>query len=203
MRVLMTGGTGLIGRAFCQKALEKKWKLTLTTRKPPKNPLPDVEYVIWKGDKIDPQSVGPADAVINLAGCGIADHRWTAEYKKQILTSRVNSTRACVDYIREHESRFGFKPQVFISASAVGYYGTHRDAPVVETDGPGKDFLSQVGVEWEAAAQGAGVRTVIMRTGVVLAREGGAFPRLLKPFKFYAGGYIGSGKQGFPWVHID
>jgi uncharacterized protein (TIGR01777 family) len=143
------------------------------------------------------------DAVINLAGCGLADQKWTPEYKKLILSSRVNSTRACVEYIREHETRFGTKPEVFLSASAIGYYGTHRSEPVTETDGPGNDFLSRVGVEWEAAAQGAGIRTVILRTGVVLAQEGGAFPRLLKPFKFYAGGYVGCGKQGFPWIHID
>lgn len=203
MRILLTGGTGLIGRRFCVAAKEKGWELTLTTRKLPQNPVPGIKYVVWDAEKIDPGAVGPVDVVINLAGCGIADHKWTSEYKKLILSSRLGTTRACVEYLREHESRFGSRAQAFLSASAIGYYGTHRDVPVVETDGPGNDFLAKVGVEWENAAYGAGVRTVIMRTGVVLAQEGGAFPRLLKPFKFYAGGYIGTGKQGFPWVHID
>jgi uncharacterized protein (TIGR01777 family) len=203
MKVLLTGGTGLIGRRFCRQAREKGWDLTLTTRNIPKQAQEGVKYVAWDGQSIDPNAVGPVDAVINLAGCGIADQKWTPEYKKLILSSRLNSTRACVEYIRQHEARFGTKPGVFLSASAVGYYGTHRSEPVTENDGPGNDFLSKVGVEWEAAAQGAGIRTVILRTGVVLAQEGGAFPRLLKPFKFYAGGYVGCGKQGFPWIHID
>lgn len=193
----------MIGPKFCAAALQKGWELTLTTRNVPKNPVQGVKYIVWNAETIDAEAAGPADVVVNLAGCGIADQKWTPEYKKLILSSRLNSTRACVEYIREHESRFGCRPQVFLSASAIGYYGTHRNTPVIESDGPGNDFLSKVGVEWEAAAQGTGVRTVIMRTGVVLAKEGGAFPRLLKPFKFYAGGYVGCGKQGFPWVHID
>lgn len=200
MRILITGGTGLIGTRLSNELARRGEEVYILTRSPEKyRPKDNLHYVQWDGQQVPTQEVGQADYVINLAGAGIADHRWTRAYKNLILSSRINTTTACVNYIKALEN----KPKAFLSASAVGYYGTHREKPVTEEAGPGKDFLSKTCVKWEKSAEGTGVRTVLLRTGIVLAEEGGAFPKLLTPFKFYAGSYLGNGKQGFPWIHIE
>jgi uncharacterized protein len=185
MHVLITGGTGLIGTHLVPSLLAASHQVTVLTRSARPTQLAGLRFVAWDGKRI-PEEVGQVDAVINLAGAGIADGRWTPEYKRLILESRVDATSACVRFIRGLPN----KPSVFLSGSAVGYYGTGRTVPV------------DTSRKWEAAAADAGIRTVILRTGVVLANEGGAYPKLLAPFKLYAGGYIGDGKQGFPWIHI-
>lgn len=197
MRILITGGTGLIGKHLTPELIESGHEVVILTRKSA-HTTGHVHHVHWNG-KVIPDSTGPADVVINLAGASIIDHPWTKEYKKLIRTSRVQCTQACVDYIKRQNP----KPRVFLSGSAVGFYGTQNPRHLDETAPPGKDFLARTGIEWENLAKAAPVRTVLLRTGVVMARDGGAFPRLLTPFKFYAGGYLGSGKQGFPWIHID
>jgi uncharacterized protein (TIGR01777 family) len=197
MHILITGGTGLIGTHLVPSLLAAFHEVTVLTRAARPTQLAGLRFVAWDGKRI-PDEVGNVDAVINLAGAGIADGRWTPDYKRLILESRIDATSACVRFIRGLTRA----PEVFISGSAVGYYGTARTEPVDESSGPGHDFLSLTSRKWEAAAADAGIRTVIIRTGVVLANEGGAYPKLLAPFKVYAGGYIGDGKQGFPWIHI-
>jgi uncharacterized protein (TIGR01777 family) len=198
MHVLITGGSGLVGSYLTPHFLSQNYEVTILSRSARTSGHNKQRFVRWDGKNI-PSEVGNVDIVINLAGVGVMDDRWTENYKRQILDSRINSTTACVKFIQSAAS----KPQLFISASAVGYYGTKQPVPLDETAPPGKDFLGITCQKWEDAAKGAGIRTVITRIGLVLAAKGGAFPRLLKPFKFYAGGYLGDGKQGFPWIHMD
>lgn len=198
MKVLITGGTGLIGTHLVPALLAADHTVVVLTRNAKPSKLPGLSFAAWDGRTI-PKEVGAADAVINLAGAGIADQRWTDAYKKIITDSRVQGTLACVQYIQ----RQTVKPKVFISASAVGIYGTRSKEVLTEASPLGNDFLAAVGRKWEMAAVGADCRTVTPRIGVVLAREGGALPKLLTPFKLYAGGPIGTGEQGVPWIHID
>ncbi|MCE3007000.1 MAG: TIGR01777 family oxidoreductase [Bacteroidetes bacterium] len=199
MKILMTGGTGLIGSRLSARLVAAGHELFILTRGGQRGSTHgSVHFVPWDGAHLYPDAVGPVDAVINLAGAGIADHKWTPEYKKIILNSRVQATRAVAQYIQAQRP----KPRVLLQASAVGYYGTDPKKVFQETDGPGRDFLARTCVAWEEAAGDAGIRTVLLRTGIVLAPEGGAFPKLLAPFKFYAGGYLGDGQQPFPWIHI-
>lgn len=198
MKVLITGGTGLVGGHLVPALLKDGHEVIVLTRKPGKRKSkPGLTYAGWDAKTIDP-ALGPVDAIINLAGAGIADHRWTADYKRKIVSSRLDATNACVNFIQAQSE----KPKVFLSASAVGYYGTEQSGVLDETAPAGKDFLAITAKKWEAAAQGAGVPTVVMRFGAILAAEGGAFPKLLTPFKYYAGGHIGGGDQPFPWVHV-
>ncbi len=142
-----------------------------------------------------------ADAIINLAGENIGSGRWTDEHKRRILESRLNVGRALVQAVEVATH----KPRVIIQASGVGYYGSSGDEEITEEVPPGHDFLAQVAVEWEASTaplETLGVRQVVIRTGVVLSTAGGALPRMLLPFRLFAGGRLGSGRQWFPWIHI-
>jgi uncharacterized protein (TIGR01777 family) len=142
-----------------------------------------------------------ADAVINLTGELIAGKRWTKRQKERILMSRVNSTRALVSSIEQAQR----KPSVLINVSAVGFYGSVPDGDVTEASPRGNDFLAEVCSQWETEAfeaEKSGVRVVTPRLGVVLARDGGALTKLMMPFRFFAGGYVGTGRQWFPWIHI-
>ncbi len=142
-----------------------------------------------------------ADAVVNLAGEPIAQ-RWTPAVKARIRSSRVDGTRALIDGLRS----LAAPPRVYVSASAVGYYGVSETATFVEASGPGDDFLASVCAEWEAAANGAasiGARVAVVRTGIALGRDGGALQRLLPIFKLGLGGPIAGGRQWYSWVHID
>lgn len=199
MRILITGGAGLIGTELVAAYAKEGNEIVTLSRSDRAGRHSTETFVQWDGKSIDYEAAGPADVVFNLAGAGIADHRWTRSFKKEILESRLNAASAVNEYIRQCEP----KPRVLVSASAVGYYGTNQKKPVDEKAPAGKDFLAQTCVKWEEAARDAGIRTVFTRTGVVLSRKGGAFPRLLTPFQFYAGGYPGDGKQGFPWIHIE
>ena len=141
-----------------------------------------------------------ASAVVNLAGESIAARRWSAEHKRRILDSRINATHSLVGAIDAAASR----PAVFISGSAVGYYGPLGDEIVTETTPAGSDFLARVCAQWEAEANRASspqTRVVCIRTGLVLERDGGALPQMLPPFKLGAGGPVGSGRQYWPWIH--
>jgi uncharacterized protein (TIGR01777 family) len=146
--------------------------------------------------------VDGADAIIHLAGDPIAEGRWTPEKKARIRASRIQGTSAIVAAIE----RAARRPRVLISGSAIGYYGARGDEGVTEADGPGRDFLSQVCLEWESAARlvaAYGVRLVLLRTGIVLGADGGALGKMLPLFRLGLGGRLGSGKQGFPWIHLD
>lgn len=206
MRVLITGGSGLIGRALAPKLVEAGHSVVLLSRNPDR--LEDLGEGVtaegWDGRTTlgwGPLVDGDA-AIINLAGENLADGRWTEDRKRRILESRVDSTRAVSEAVLKARS----KPAVLLQGSAVGYYGPHEGEAVPETAPPGDDFLAQVCVAWEKASDPvaeAGVRRVILRTGVVLAEEGGALPQMALPFRFFAGGPLGSGDQGVPWIHID
>ncbi len=200
MHILITGGTGLIGTHLVPSLLASGHQVTVLTRAAKPTALTGLRFEAWDGKEI-PAGLGPVDAVINLAGAGIADGRWTPEYKKLILESRINATSACVRFIRA-QTAAGAAPQVFLSGSAIGYYGTGNQQLLDESAPAGTDFLALTGRKWEAAAADSGIRTVLLRTGIVLANEGGAYPKLLAPFKIYAGGYLGDGQQGFSWIHI-
>lgn len=158
----------------------------------------NVSFLRWNGREM-PLGMGFFDVVINLAGTSIADAKWTEEYKSLIRTSRIEATQACVQYINK-SSR---PPKVFISASAVGFFGGDRPELVDETAEAGTDFLAEVCAAWENTAKLAKIRTVIPRFGVVLGRDGGAFPLMEAAYKLFLGGNFAGGRQGFPWVHVE
>src|SRR3954468_7864494 len=181
MRVAVAGSHGLIGSALT-KALRERGDEPL--------PLPRFGSAPW--------SVEGADAVVNLAGASVAGKRWSADYKREIEISRLRSTRAMVEAISSAQRR----PRVLVNASAVGYYGGRGDEILDETAGSGADFLARVCEKWEMEARRAPVRSVQVRTGIVLSPTGGALGSMLPPFKAFVGGPIGNGKQWFPWIHL-
>ena len=149
------------------------------------------------------REIDAADALVNLAGAGIADKRWTAARKRILWNSRIQSTKSLISALRTVARR----PSVLIQGSAAGYYGSFENGPTIdETSPPGSDFLAQLCVAWEGEAQAAasvGCRLVITRSSVVLSRDGGALPRMMLPFTLFAGGPIGSGRQIMSWIHLD
>ena len=207
MRILIAGGTGLIGTALVKSLRDNGNEVIILTRAPEQageRAVSGVRLEMWDGRST--AGWGPlveeVDAIVNLAGEGIADGRWTAARKRRIRDSRVEAGQALVAAVAEADA----KPGVLIQSSAVGYYGPCADEILTEEAAAGSDFLAEVCVEWEASTVGVeemGVRRPVIRTGVVLSAEGGAFPRMALPFRLFAGGPLGSGKQYFPWIHID
>jgi uncharacterized protein (TIGR01777 family) len=207
MNVLIAGGSGFLGKALATRLLEAGHTVSILSRNPSatRQSFPDRVAV----EQWDARTVGSwirlvegADAVINLTGESIGARRWTQTQKERIKSSRIDSTRAIVEALRQAPHR----PRVLVNQSAVGYYGNVPFVPVEEDHPPGNDFLAHVAVQWESEAHKAtelGVRVVIPRTGVVLSAQGGALPRLLPPFRFFIGGPLGSGSQWFPWIHLD
>lgn len=197
MKILITGGTGFIGRHLCQQLLANQHELTVLSRSA--KAQPGLKMV---------QSLGalPAteafDAVINLAGEPIADKRWSDAQKNKIVASRIETTEAVLAFI----SKAAAKPRVLINGSAIGFYGVGMSDHVVTEAGDfDESFSSQLCQVWEAAARQAetlGVRTCLLRIGIVLG-QGGALGKMLLPFKLGLGGKIGSGKQWMPWIHMD
>lgn len=209
--VVLTGGTGLIGKALVSALTQRGDKVLLLVRNPEKakSELPNLAgYYAWDAMSESGEwtrALASADAVIHLAGTPVAA-RWNDDYKKEIYDSRIISTRNLVRAIAQLEA----KPKVFVTASGVGYYGNQGyDSNVAildESAPPATDFLARVCVDWEKEAYEAeklGVRAVAVRTGVVLSTKGGALEKMLTPFKLFAGGPIGSGKQWVSWIHID
>ncbi len=206
MRILITGGTGFIGSLLIPRLTKEGHHVVVLTRTPGSIRLasPVVEAEHWDGVHPGPWTnrIERADAVINLAGENIADKRWTKVRKKKLIDSRIQSTRAIIEAIR----RAPKKPSVLINASAVGYYGSVEKEDVVENYSRGNDFLSELCWAWEQEAWNAerlGVRVVKLRFGVILDRRAGALKKLTMPFRLFAGGWLGSGRQWFPWVHSD
>ena len=205
MRILVTGATGFIGKALCRH-LASGNQIVAVSR--------DLERARRKlGDsaEVHPLPSSAAEwarvaedcgAVVNLAGESIAAGRWTEERKQKIRDSRIALTRGLAEGIAAASSR----PRVLVSASGVGYYGARGDEEIDESQPPGSDFLARICVEWEAATRPAeerGVRAVHLRIGVVLGDDGGALASMVTPFKFFAGGPIGSGRQWMSWIHRD
>ncbi|HEY2867231.1 MAG TPA: TIGR01777 family oxidoreductase [Pyrinomonadaceae bacterium] len=200
MKVLITGATGLIGTPLQKMLRDAGHELLLASRKPPKNE----SYVQWDINDgfAAPEKLEGVDAVIHLAGENLNGLRWTDEKKKAIRDSRILGTRNVVDSISNLKQR----PRVFASSSAIGFYGDRSDEVMTETSPPGKGFLPEVCREWEAEArraEDAGIRTVLLRAGIVLSKDGGALGTMLTPFKFGLGGVIGSGKQWMSWISLD
>ncbi|HEX3525876.1 MAG TPA: TIGR01777 family oxidoreductase [Thermoanaerobaculia bacterium] len=205
MRVVITGGSGLIGSALARELGGAGQDVVVLTRDAGKaGALPaGVRAVQWDGRTAAGWgSLLDGDTVlVHLAGESIASGRWTEDRKRRIRDSRVGSGKAVLQAIREA----AVKPRALLQGSAVGYYGPHGDEVIREDAAPGDDFLAGVCKEWEAStaeAEALGVRRAILRTGVVLAREGGALPKMTLPFKLMAGGPLGNGRQWFPWIHL-
>lgn len=205
MKVLISGGTGLIGSALTRSLMENNGKITLISRSPDKvNPL--LNPIPWDIDRIS-QEIESTDIVINLAGASIAGSsplsmRWTAKRKSLIRNSRIQAGKTIQKAI-QNATR---KPELLIQASAIGYYGNQGDQPATEFSPPGDDFLADVCQVWEDSTSGVeelGVRRIVSRLGLVLSRDGGLLPLLTLPYRFYLGGPLGKGQQPMSWIHID
>lgn len=200
-KVVVTGGSGLIGQAFCREMHNAGWEVVVVSRNPQQgSPVESFRRIGWEDLYHEMES---AHAVVNLAGENIGAGRWTEEKKQRIRESRIKAGEAVLQAFRQ-VSR---KPTVLMQSSAIGYYGIqHGDTPLDETASAGRDFLSQVGVAWEDSTrevENLGVRRVVIRTGVVLAREGGVLGRMVLPVRLGAGGPLGSGKQWISWIHLQ
>ncbi len=194
-RIAITGASGLIGTALVGHLKSEGHTVQRLVRRPVVGP----DEIQWdpKTGYVDLDALRGVDAVIHLAGVGVGDKRWSKKYKAEILNSRLLGTTAIANAVTE------VKPQLFISASAIGWYGESGNRAVVESDRAGDDFLAAVCREWEAAADLAhGVRTVKIRTGLVLDPTGGALGKMLPLFRLGLGGKLGSGKQWWSWITL-
>ena len=206
-RIIVTGATGFIGKALCFRLIEEKYDVVALSRSKEKGKKIfgiDAIVVEWDGKSAEAlqEYVNGAYAVVNLAGENIGSGRWTPKRKQSILQSRLDAGRAIVEAANYVEK----KPRVIIQASAIGYYGTRGDEIIDESSSPGEGFLVEVVKKWEQSTQGVEaqkIRRVIIRSSLVLGKEGGVFLRLVKPFRYFIGGHLGSGKQWFSWIHLE
>ena len=206
MRVVITGATGFIGRALCRELCKDYEVIALSrdTIRAAESIGQWARAVEWDGRTAGSwfKQADGAFAIINLAGENVATGRWNESKKAGILHSRLDSTKAVLDAIKQVET----KPSVVIQASAIGWYGPREDERLDENSAPGKGFLANVCRRIESGTEEIeklGIRSAVIRTGVVLGRDGGAFARLVQPFRFYLGGHLGSGRQWFSWIHLD
>ncbi|MCX6231796.1 MAG: TIGR01777 family oxidoreductase [Bacteroidetes bacterium] len=201
--VLISGGSGLIGKELSNKLTQKGYKVSILSRNP--NKSASTQQYKWDIDTnyIEISAVEQADYIIHLAGENIGEKPWTKSRKESIIKSRVNSCRLLFNAVKDA----GVKPKTFISASATGYYGAITiDKIFTENDAPADDFLGRCCYAWENETdkfQTIGIRTVKMRTGIVLSSKGGALSKMMKPAKMGFGAVLGNGKQYMPWIHID
>jgi uncharacterized protein (TIGR01777 family) len=210
MRLIITGGTGLIGRALAADLAGDSHEVIVLSRAPERATAIPAGVRVERWDARTAEGWGAladgADAIVNLAGESIAGKglipsRWTAERKSRIRDSRLNAGRAVVQAVELARD----KPRVVVQASGVGYYGPRGDEELAEEASPGQDFLARTAIEWEASTapvESLGVRRAIIRSGAVLSIKGGAFPFMLLPFQLLVGGALGSGRQWLPWIHI-
>ena len=212
MRIVIAGGSGFLGSPLAETYAEESHDVRVLTRgleagesrHESGTGVPGITRVGWKPDgQSGPwaAALDGADAVINLAGASIGDKRWTPQRKAELRDSRILATRSLATAIAAAAT----PPGIFISASGVGYYGTSTDGDAkTEASQPGADFLAHLCEDWEAEARKAareGMRIVTTRSGLVLERSGGALPKMMRPFRFFAGGRIGSGRQYMSWIH--
>ena len=200
MHILITGGTGLIGRALCHYWIEQGHQLTVWSRRPEQVAVLCGTRVRGVG-RLEDIGDEPLDAVVNLAGAPIADRPWSKARRQLLWESRVHLTETLLAWLQAREQ----KPGVLLSGSAVGWYGDTGERHVDEQAAPGADFAAQLCVAWEDTAQRAealGIRVILLRTGLVLAKDGGILKRMVTPFRFGLGGRIGNGRQWMPWIHI-
>lgn len=204
MKVFITGGTGFVGTNLTKELLDKGHDVTVLSRSDKRRPTLPAQVRLVAGNPAQPgpwqQAVSEHEVLINLAGESIFS-RWNDAYKKRLRDSRILTTRNLVDAI----PRDGGRVQHLVSTSAIGYYGFTGDEELSEDAAPGTDFLAQLARDWEAEALKArekGVRVALTRFGVVLGKDGGALEQMVRPFRLFAGGPIGSGKQWFSWIHV-
>lgn len=207
-KVLITGGTGLIGKALTSQLLDRGYKIIILTRKIPSDPQPRIQYEIWnvaKGE-ISSTALRAADYIVHLAGSGVMDKKWTDDYKKEIAESRTQSSALLIKGLKENEH----KVRMLISSSAIGWYGedpapSPRDG-FLESDPPADDFLGHTCKNWELSIDPVlkmNIRLVKLRTGIVLSNDGGAYPEFKRSLKFGVASILGSGKQMISWIHIN
>lgn len=198
--ILLAGGTGLIGSRLAEILHEQGYNVRVFSR----SPKGEGQFA-WNpaAASLDDTALQGVDIVVNLAGAGIADKRWTADRKRELVDSRVQSART----LRDAFIRTGFRPKAYLSASAIGYYGNSGERVMTETDAPvDSNFLVECSQKWEQAADevaAVGIRTVKFRIGIVLAKEGGALPEIVKPLRFGIGTYFADGQAWWSWVHLD
>jgi len=205
-RVIITGGSGLIGQALAADLLKDGYEVIVLSRNAQRRGanLPSgMRFEQWDGTSAQGWGhlVEQGAAIVNLAGENIGERRWTETRKQAIIESRLRAGKAVSEAVAQARN----KPGVVIQASAIGYYGAHTDEILTEKSPPVDDFMSRICQQWEPATapvEQAGVRRVVVRSGVVLSRQGGAFPRMIMPFNFFAGGPLGSGKQWISWIHV-
>lgn len=202
-RVLITGGTGLVGEYLCRHLLERGYSVAVLGRT--KSKIPGVDFFRWDVNSsiVENEAFDGVDFLVHLAGAGIAEKRWTDKQKKEILSSRVASARLIFEKIKGKKNL----PKAFISSSAVGFYGAVTSETIFnETSSSSSDFLGETCLKWEQSADdfsSLGIRVVKIRTGLVLSEKGGALEKLLLPVKLGVGSALGDGKQYMPWIHID
>jgi hypothetical protein len=210
MRIIVAGGTGFLGRALSHSLADSGHRVQILSRRLPApaepGPARQLEYISWTPDGSANSSwasaCSGADVIVNLAGESIAAGRWTEARKAQLRDSRILATRSLARFIAEAEQ----PPAALVSASAIGFYGDRGSETLTEDAGPGGDFLAQLGTEWEKealAAQGGRTRVVLLRTGIVLDPREGALAKMVTPFRLFAGGPFGSGRQYMSWIHRD
>jgi uncharacterized protein (TIGR01777 family) len=203
-RVLITGGTGFVGTYLCKYLIANRYKISILSRDIKEN-TEDISYFLWdiNDKKIDKTCLYKVQTIIHLAGENVAGGRWSEERKKRILESRTKSTELLYDLLKRESNNV----KTFIAASATGIYGSSTTENVyTEKDEFGSDFLADVCVQWETSVfkiNSLGIRTVALRTGIVLAKDKGALAKMTAPFKLGLGSAIASGKQYMPWIHIE
>lgn len=202
-KILISGGSGLVGKHLTTKLIEKGYQVAWLSRNPSKNPQVKIfQWDVTQGT-IDAQALDFADAIVHLAGAGIADKSWSKKRKQEIVDSRVKSAELIVEQLKKHKK----SPKVLVAASAIGYYGAvNSDQTFVETDPPASDFLGTTTQQWEKSTNDfreLGIPTVQFRLGVVLSKKGGALNKMALPVKYGLGAPVGSGKQIVPWIHVD
>ncbi len=205
--ILITGGTGLIGKALTKALLMQGYSVIILTRDiSGKKPKPGIRYAVWdvKKQLADLAAVQEADHIIHLAGAGVVDKKWTDAYKKEIRESRTESSRLLIDTLKNNSNQV----KTIVSTSAIGWYGPDTESvrSFEETDGPADGFLGETCKLWEASIDPAvalGKRLVKLRTGIVLAENGGALAEFKKPLQFGMAAILGDGKQMVSWIHID
>lgn len=201
-RVLITGGSGLVGQRLTKLLVEKGYEVYILSRSK-REDRAGVRYWQWSlEDNFIEEGALDVDHVIHLAGAGVADKRWTKERKQEIRDSRVFSSRLLAEKLKGNT-----RVKSFVGASAVGYYGSRGDQWLSEGDGPGEGYLSEICIEWEdetkAIQETCDCALAILRIGIVLSYKGGALPKLSMPAKLGIGAYLGDGSQYYPWIHID
>lgn len=202
-KILITGGSGLVGRAISELLVKQGHEIRWLSREQGYSGV--IQKFKWdvKTGYADEKAFDGVESIIHLSGAGIIDKSWTKAYKKEILDSRVKSSQLLFDTLLKNK----FKITTLVGASAVGYYGSAPgNHAYSENDAPGNDFLADTCIAWEKSYEpfiAAGIRTAVIRTGIVLSKEGGAYPKMVPPFKFGLGAALASGKQYFPWIHIE